>query len=208
MGFLGRAAGAGAYGGSVGRSAVQNGIELGRLLYLGHGISVESASGGVLICEDAEEMRAKGFNPYWSDISTKPAAEDKSQLSIHCRVAAVALASKLATGAAAACFSNPAKNNQEFCVALWGGIRQAITDLNSELNFGLVEIYLCLGGGDTKAITPPFRDRMTFSECTLQRWRSALRARQLPFRDQGRWVLGRARLTSCRIQSKKFTKRP
>jgi len=152
--LLGRAAGAGAYGRVVGRSAVQNGIELGRVLYLGHGFSAENPSGGVLLCEDAEEMRTKGFETYWSGVSTKPAAEDKSELSVHCRVAAVALASKLATGAAAAFFSNPAKNNREFCVALWGGIRQAITDLNSELNFSLVEIYLGLSGGDAKVITP------------------------------------------------------
>jgi hypothetical protein len=154
MDFLGRAAGVGAYGGVVGRSAVQNGIELGRALYLGHGISAESSGGGVLICEDIEEMRAKGFAPYCSDTLTMPATEDRSQLSIHCRVAAIALASKLATGAAAACFSNPARNNQEFCLALWGGIRQGVTDLHSELNFGLVETYLRLGGGDTKVVTP------------------------------------------------------
>lgn len=109
--FAKNVAGAGAYGEAMGRSTGENGLALGRTLYLGHGKSTKKASKGVF--ENAESMAAHGFVVYCRDSSVQPPATDSSSLSVLTRAAGVAFATKIAMNAAN-CFRDP-ENIRKFC---------------------------------------------------------------------------------------------
>lgn len=91
-------AGAGAYGDSMGRSTAENGLALGRTLYVGHGISEQRTS--IVVFDDAKSMLARGFKLYCTDSTTLPPSEDSSQLSLLTRAAGVAFAARVAMNVA------------------------------------------------------------------------------------------------------------
>jgi hypothetical protein len=97
-------AGAGAYGDSMGRSTAENGLALGRTLYLGHGKHTGVPSR--FFFDDAESMISHGYSVYCDDPSRMPPNEDYSQLSVLTRAAGVAFAARVAMNAAQ-CFKNP-----------------------------------------------------------------------------------------------------
>lgn len=101
--FAKTVAGAGAYGEAIGRSTAENGLALGRVLYLAHGTYDGTAPDWVI--EDGESMAAIGYRAYCPDFSNRPPMEDSSRLSILTRAAGVAFAAKVAMSAAQ-CFSN------------------------------------------------------------------------------------------------------
>jgi hypothetical protein len=60
--LAGHVAGASGYGSTMGRQTVENGIALGRTLYLGHG--TRSTPGGSPMFENGADMKAAGFTLY------------------------------------------------------------------------------------------------------------------------------------------------
>ena len=108
--FAKNVAGARGYGESMGRSTAENGLALGRILYLAHGIGSNTATTWVF--ENAPSMSAKGYSVYCADPQKRPPMEDQSRLSILTRAAGVAFAAKVAMNAAQ-CFSRP-ENFRDF----------------------------------------------------------------------------------------------
>jgi hypothetical protein len=102
--FAKNVAGAGGYGDVMGRSTAENGLALGRTLYLGHGI----LPGKSIQCvfEDADSMISKGYTVYCVNPSEPPPSADPSKLSVLTRAAGVAFAARVAMNAAN-CFRKP-----------------------------------------------------------------------------------------------------
>jgi hypothetical protein len=126
-------AGVGGYGDSMGRSTAENGLAIGRTLYLGHGTHAGAPTR--FIFNNAETMIAQGYSVYCVDPSRMPPNEDSSQLSILTRAAGAAFAARVAMNAAQ-CFANP-ENLSNFRKSLGASnaayIRKNSPDLSMEL---------------------------------------------------------------------------
>lgn len=132
--FAKNVAGAGAYGGVMGRESAKNGLALGRILYLGHGSQPWVAYDSVF--EDVDSMEAEGFMPYCTDPANWPPVEDASTLSTFTRAVGVAFAAKLTDQAGFQLFAN-LENKRKFsglagasCMAY---LRENSPDITSDL---------------------------------------------------------------------------
>jgi hypothetical protein len=94
--LLGRASGPPGFGSAFGRSVVENGLGIGKTLYLGHGRCKSGSDGIARIFENSERMIAAGYELYCPDVTNRPAMEDSSALSVHSRTIGIALATHLA----------------------------------------------------------------------------------------------------------------
>ncbi len=137
--FLARASGPSGFGRTFGRSTVENGSELGRTLYLGHGIDKSAARSGSRLFDDAAQMRAAGFELYCPDPATKPPAEDLSVLSIHCRAIGMAFATHLALSCAR--FFKSGENKSAFNRAAGQGTRDRLIELNRGVTVEIFKQY-------------------------------------------------------------------
>ena len=126
-------AGVDGYGNTMGRSTGENGLALGRTLYLGHGKSERKTIDCVF--ENAESMVKQGFDLYCRDSSKLAPAADSSNLSVLTRTAGVAFATTIAMNTAN-CFSNP-ENIRSFCRSIGSSnaayLKEASPDIPMEL---------------------------------------------------------------------------
>ncbi len=74
----------------MGDAQIENGIALGRTLYLGHG--TRTSASDRFVYEDSHELLRNGFTPYCVDPTNRPPLEDNSELSKHSRAAGIAFA--------------------------------------------------------------------------------------------------------------------
>jgi hypothetical protein len=139
-------AGVGAYGGAIGRSTAENGLALGRVLYLSHGTYLGIATDWVF--DDAESMAAKGYRIYCPnasecpDPSERPPMEDGSKLSILTRAAGVAFAAKVAMNAAH-CFSDQ-ENYRKFKHSLGSANASYLSMHGPDVPLPLIEQFVTL----------------------------------------------------------------
>lgn len=138
--FAKNIAGAGAYGGAIGRSTAENGLALGRVLYLSHGTYNGTAPDWVI--EDAESMAAIGYRAYCPNPSERPPMEDGSKLSILTRAAGVAFAAKVAMKAAQ-CFSNQ-ENYRNFVHSLAAASADYVSVQSPDVPMALVTQFVHL----------------------------------------------------------------
>lgn len=133
-------AGASGYGNAMGRQTVENGLALGRVLYLGHG--TRSSPGGSTVFENSAEMEAAGFTLYCPDPLNRPPMEDSSELSRQARAAGVALATQCAITAAYNFMKD--KNATAFSRSLGESTRIELQRLDSPVTADLILRYLKL----------------------------------------------------------------
>lgn len=144
--FAKNVAGAGAYGGAIGRSTAENGLALGRVLYLSHGTYPGTVTDWVF--DDVESMIAKGYRVYCPnafecpDPSERPPMEDRSKLSILTRAAGVAFAAKVAMNAAH-CFSDE-ENYRKFKSSLGSANASYLSLHGSDVPLPLIEQFVLL----------------------------------------------------------------
>ena len=143
--FAKDAPGAGAYGESIGRSTAENGLALGRVLYLAHGTYSGTAKSWVF--EDAESMVAEGYSVYCKNASEKPPMEDRSNLSILTRAAGIAFAAKIAMNAAQ-CFSKQ-ENIRNFNRSIGAANASYVSQHSSEVPMALVTQFVHLAAPST-----------------------------------------------------------
>lgn len=136
--LLGQASGPSGFGSSFGRSVVDNGSELGRILYVGHGKDKLATKSGSRIFDDATQMRAAGFELFCSD-PTKLQAEDSSVLSIHCRAVSMALATHL--GMFCARFFRNENNKSDFNRAMGKATAEKLNESSSEVTVEMFKRY-------------------------------------------------------------------
>ena len=138
-------AGAGAYGGAIGRSTAESGLGLGRVLYLSHGTYFGTATDWVF--DDGESMVARGYRVYCPnpvehpDPCERPPMEDSSKLSILTRAAGVAFAAKVAMNVAH-CFSDG--NYRKFKRSLASATASYLSLHSRDVPLSLVEQFLVL----------------------------------------------------------------
>lgn len=117
----------------MGRSTAENGLALGRTLYLGHGKHAGAPTR--FIFDSAETMIAHGYSVYCVDPKRMPPSEDSSKLSIFLRAAGAGFAARVAMNAAQ-CFANP-ESLSDFRKALGASnaayLRKNSPDLSMEL---------------------------------------------------------------------------
>jgi len=122
-------AGVGAYGGSIGRSTAENGLALGRTLYLGHGKHTGRPSR--FFFDDPETMAASGYAVYCGDPRRMPPNEDRSELSVLTRAAGTAFAARVAMNTSE-CFANP-ENSSIFRKALGASMAAYLGEKSPDL---------------------------------------------------------------------------
>jgi hypothetical protein len=141
--FLGKKAGASGYGSILGRSAVENGIAIGRIIYLGHGTRDSDTTSTYRVFDSAEQMQTEGFALYCHDELHRPPAENQSELSVHCRAAGIAYATQVATSPA---WSFSTLNREEFLINMERTIWTTLTELNTGVQPILFHHYTNLRG--------------------------------------------------------------
>jgi hypothetical protein len=151
--FANTVAGADAYGESMGRSTAEQGLALGRVLYLGHGTS--KANHGIHLFDDAETMVVNGFYPYCSDPEKKPPLENSSRLSALTRAAGVAFAARVAMNAAN-CFTKK-DNLSKFRRSIGAGNTAYLKENCPELRMDLVVEYVNLEAPPTVSSVLDFK---------------------------------------------------
>jgi hypothetical protein len=133
--WLARRAGPSGFGSAFGASVIENGVALGRWLFLGHG-SCQCASSEWIV-EDDREMIANGYQLYCNDPENLPQAEDDSELSLCSRAAGVAFAARLATNAASNYFRE-LSNREEFNRAMGARVKEELQARESGVSVDLV----------------------------------------------------------------------
>lgn len=132
------------YGEAMGREAVRNGLAVGRVLYLGHGIRTNRSD--IFIYENADELKAAGFGLYCRDNLQRPPAEDYSSLSVKARACGVAFAVQCCV-IAAQNFMQPS-NAASFNRGLGAGNRQEFENQRCPVTSDMVLEYLRLPRAD------------------------------------------------------------
>jgi len=138
--WLAKNAGVAAYGAVMGREAVKNGLALGRCLYLGHG--THATASGVLVFEDDDQMKAKGFTLYCPDPMDPPPLEDPSELSKHTRAAGVAFATTCTV--LAACSVMNEVNASAFIQSMGSAVRMELRLVSPVITPDLLNSYSSL----------------------------------------------------------------
>ncbi|MGO8720444.1 MAG: hypothetical protein ACLQMO_14710 [Acidobacteriaceae bacterium] len=127
----------------MGRAVIDNGLAFGRTLYLGHGVDKSASNSGCRIFDGAEDMRKAGFELYCSDPTNMPPMEDQSDLSLHCRVAGIALATHLAIALSSGFFKNQ-EHRSAFNRSMGQASRDKLIELDSGITIELFTHYIHL----------------------------------------------------------------
>jgi hypothetical protein len=128
------------YGDAMGRQAVENGIALGRFLFLGHGTHPKRSS--VSVFEDEDKLRTAGFSLYCTNAQSSPPAENSSDLYRQTRAAGIALAVRCSI-AAAYNFMREG-NASAFSRSMGQSTRDAMERQNLDITSDMVMRYLRL----------------------------------------------------------------
>jgi hypothetical protein len=136
--WLATAAGPSGFGSAFGGSVIENGIALGRWLFLGHGSCQGESSAWII--EDDREMLAEGYQLYCDDPENLPPAEDDSELSLCSRAVGIAFAARLAMNAASNYFRG-LPNRDEFNRAMGARVREELQAHEPGVSVDLVLHY-------------------------------------------------------------------
>ena len=119
MDLLGKASGASGFGSAFGRSVFDNGLALGKTLYIGHGTNKATSWAGAKFFNDSDEMRSAGFELYCPDLENWKPVDLSAAMTIHCCVASMAIGSHL--GMFCARYFKRESNKSDFNRAMGAG---------------------------------------------------------------------------------------
>jgi hypothetical protein len=142
MELLGKTSGAAGFGSAFGRSAFDNGLALGKTLYIGHGTNKATSGAVAKFFNDSDEMRSAGFELFCPD-SEKWKPEDLSTtMAIHCCAASMAIASHL--GMFCARYFKRESNRSDFNRAMGAGTGDKLRQSKSGITVELFQSYMAL----------------------------------------------------------------
>jgi hypothetical protein len=142
MDLLGKASGASGFGSAFGRSVYDNGMVLGKTLFMGHGTNKSSSEPIAKMFEDADAMRSAGFELFCPDVDNWRPLEESNLLANHCYVAGMAIAAHL--GIFCATFLSRESNKSDFNRALGAGTADKIRAVKSGITVELLQSYMAI----------------------------------------------------------------
>jgi hypothetical protein len=142
MDLLGKASGASGFGSAFGRSVFDNGLALGKTLYIGHGIDKSTTRPAAKMFNDSVEMRAAGFELYCPDLATNKPVDTSATMFIHCCAGSMAIASHL--GIFCSRFFNRESNKSDFNRAAGAGTADKLRQANNGITVELFQSYMAL----------------------------------------------------------------
>lgn len=140
MDLLGKASGASGFGGAFGRSVYDNGLALGKTLYIGHGTDKSSSPATAKFFETAETMRSSGFELYCPDLERWRSVDTSATLTIHCCAASMAIASHL--GMFCSRYFNRESNKSDFNRAMGAGTGDKLRQSGDGIAVELFQSYM------------------------------------------------------------------
>ena len=136
MDLLGKASGASGFGGAFGRSVFDNGLALGKTLYIGHGTDKATSGAVAKFFNDSDEMRSAGFELYCPDQENWKPVDLSATMTIHCCVASMAIGSHL--GMFCARYFSRESNKSDFNRAMGAGTGDKLRQSNDGITVGAV----------------------------------------------------------------------
>jgi hypothetical protein len=140
MDFLGKASGASGYGSAFGRSVFDNGLALGKTLYIGHGTDKSASPAAARLFENAEAMRSAGFELYCPDLEKWRPVDTSGALTIHCCAAGMAIASHL--GMFCSRYFSRESNKSDFNRAMGAGTGDKLRQSGDGITVELFQSYM------------------------------------------------------------------
>jgi hypothetical protein len=142
MDLLGKASGASGFGSAFGRSVYDNGLVLGRTLFLGHGTNKSSSEPIAKMFEDADAMRSAGFELFCPDVDGWKPVDKSNLLANHCGIAGMAIAAHL--GMFCATFFSRDNNKSDFNRAMGAGTADKIREVKGGITVELLQTYMAI----------------------------------------------------------------
>lgn len=140
MDLLGRASGASGFGSAFGRSVFDNGLALGKTLYIGHGADRSASPAAAKLFENADAMRSAGFELYRPDLEKWKPVDTSATLTIHCCAASMAIASHL--GMFCSRYFNRESNKSDFNRAMGAGTGDKLRQSGDGVSVELFQSYM------------------------------------------------------------------
>jgi hypothetical protein len=142
MDLLGKASGASGYGSAFGRSVLDNGLALGKTLYIGHGTNKATSGAVAKFFNDSDEMRSAGFDLYCPELENWRPVDMSATMTIHCCVAGMAIGSHL--GMFCARYFSRDSNKSDFNRAMGAGTGDKLRQSNNGITVELFQSYMAL----------------------------------------------------------------
>lgn len=140
--FLAKASGPSGFGSAFGRSVYENGMVLGKTLFMGHGKNRSSSEMVARMFEDGDAMRAAGFEQFCSDVKDWNPEEEVNHLAEHCCVAGMAIAAHL--GMFCATFFGRDSSKSEFNRAMGAGTGDKLRESRNGITVELFQSYMAI----------------------------------------------------------------
>ncbi len=138
--LLGKASGASGFGGAFGRSVFENGLALGKALYIGHGTDKSASPAAAKFFENAEAMRTAGFELYCPDLEKWRPVDTSATLTVHCCAASMVIASHL--GMFCSRYFKRESNKSDFNRAMGAGTGDKLRQSGGEITVELFQSYM------------------------------------------------------------------
>ena len=142
MDLLGKASGASGFGSAFGRSVFDNGLALGKTLYIGHGTNKATSGAVAKFFNDSDEMRSAGFELYCPDLENWKPVDLSATMTIHCCVASMAIGSHL--GMFCARYFKRESNKSDFNRAMGAGTGDKLRQSKDGITVDLFQSYMAL----------------------------------------------------------------
>jgi hypothetical protein len=142
MDLLGKASGASGYGSAFGRSVFDNGVGLGKRLYLGHGTDKSGSPAGAKMFEDTLALHVAGFELGCLDLDKELTADPQTPLKIHCCIASICVASRL--GMMCSGFFKKESNKSDFNRAMGAGTGEKLRQAQDGITVELFQSYMAV----------------------------------------------------------------
>jgi hypothetical protein len=140
--LLGKASGASAFGSAFGRSVFDNGLALGKVLYIGHGTNKATSGAFAKFFNNSEEMRSAGFELYCPDLEDLKPVDLSATMTVHCCVASMAIGAHLGMFCAR-CF-NRENNKSDFNRAMGAEVADKLRQSKNGITVELFQRYMGL----------------------------------------------------------------
>lgn len=142
MDLLGKASGASGFGSASGRSVFDNGLALGKRLYIGHGTDKATSGAMARFFNDSDDMRSAGFALYCPDSESLQSVDLSATMAIHCCIASMAIESHL--GMFCASYFRRESNKRDFNRAMGAGTGEKLRQSKDGMTVELFQSYMAL----------------------------------------------------------------
>jgi hypothetical protein len=140
MDLLGKASGVSGFGSAFGRSVFDNGLALGKTLYIGHGTNKATSGAEAKFFNDSHEMRSAGFELYCPDLDNWRPVDLSATMKIHCCAASMAIASHL--GIFCSRYFSRESNKSDFNRAMGAGTGDKLRQSGDRITVELFQSYM------------------------------------------------------------------